>query len=65
MPGAKIILIYFDPIIPFLGSDPKKIMKKQEKVVSWGSITGLFITTRCVRYPNGPQMINFVVALLP
>lgn len=32
--GAKIMLISFDPIISFLGSYPKKIIKKQEKVVS-------------------------------
>lgn len=32
--GAKIMLISLDPIISFLGSYPKKIIKKQEKVVS-------------------------------
>lgn len=60
------MLISFDPIIPFLGSYPKKIIKNQEKVVSWEFIMALFMTAKCVRDPNDPEkMINFVMALSP
>lgn len=62
--GAKILLISFEPIISFLGSYPKKIIKKQEKLYH-GSL-GLFMTARCVRTPKEPQKkINFVMELSP
>lgn len=52
--GAKILLISVDPILP-LDSRLKNIMKTQDKVVPWESVVGLFMTTKCVRDPNGPE----------
>lgn len=63
--GVKILLISFDPILPF-DSCPKNIMKMQEKVVPGESVVRLFMTTKCVRDPNGPEtMIHCAKTLSP
>lgn len=54
MSGAKIVLTSFDPIIPFLGVYPKKIIKSRKKLPHGRIHNEIIHDSKMCQDPNGP-----------